>query len=313
MANSAGKKRMSWRALATSPRRRLLLAAIGAVVGMAIALVALLRALPPVANTVPPGYVAMVNGRGVLQSDFIAQVMEYTNEGYEDATPAQRAKVLRDMINEELLVQRAVALDLPETTIEVRSVLVAGVNMQVAQPALGKPATDEVLRAFYNTHKTDFTASGSMALTDLVLRVGGYENANQNSAQAMADAIEAAYQLRSGADQNYVMDHFGLVNSGRTDATDQYDSVVKQRLGQNLYAVARTLEDGQVSAPVVEPDGVHVLLMQKRTPERIAEFEKVRDKVYSAYRDDQRLRIDAENLQLLRREAHIVLAPDQQE
>ncbi len=198
---------------------------------MGIALLALLRALPPAVDTVPPGYVAMVNGRGVLQSDFLAQVAEYTNGNYEDATPAQRARVLHDMIDEELLVQRAVTLDLPETTIEVRSVLVAGVNMQVAQPLLGKPASDEALRAFYNAHKDDFTTSGTMTVTDLVLHVGGYENANQNSAQAMADAIEAAYQLRSGADPNYVMDHFGLVNSGRMDGTEQLDNGAKQRLG----------------------------------------------------------------------------------
>ena len=37
-----------------------------------------------------------------------------------------------------------------------------------------------------------------MSLRDLVLHVGGYQNADQSTAQAETDAAEAVYQLRSG-------------------------------------------------------------------------------------------------------------------
>jgi thiamine pyrophosphokinase len=54
---------------------------------------------------------------------------------------------------------------------------------------------------------------------------------------------------------------------------------------------------------------VHLLIMQRRIPERVADFDSVRDKVYSEYKDSERRRAAEENLAILRREAHIVLAP----
>jgi len=152
-----------------------------------------------------------------------------------------------------------------------------------------------------------------MNVRDLVLHVGGYQNANQTVAQAETDAVEAAYQLRSGADPDYVMNHFGLMDSGRMDGTEQLDFAAKLHLGDKLFQVARGLADGQVSDPVTDADGVHLLIMQRRIPERVADFDSVRDKVYSEYKDSERRRAAEENLKILRREAHIVLAPEASE
>lgn len=294
-------------------RRTLLLSACGALLGLVLAGVTLLRRTPPPVDSVPPGYVALVNGRGILMSDFEAQIMETQGVSLADATAEQKSAVLRDMIDEELLVQRALVLDLPETTTEVRAVAALAVKAQVAMPLLAQPVTEEQLKSYYNTHKATFTASGSMELTDLVLRVGGYQNANQSVAQAETDASEAAYQLRSGADRRYIMDHFGFEDSGVIDSGGQLDAYVKMRLGDRLYQVARTLQDGQVSDPVVDAGGVHLLIMHKHVPEQIADFESARANVYQDYREDLRQRAASQNLQLLRRDARILLAPGQRE
>jgi hypothetical protein len=299
--------------VAPGPQRALALPALGALLGLVLAGAVLLKRAPPPIESVPPGYVALVNGKGILMSDYIAQTLEVEGVSFEEATPTQRAKVLHEMINEEILVQRGLTLDLPETTTEVRNVMVAAVNTQVAQPTLAVPVSDEQLRAYYNAHKAAFTSGGSMTVTDLVLHVGGYENADQTIAQAETDAAEAAYQLRSGADRRYVTDHFGFTNSGRTDGSEQLDFAAKLKLGNKLFEVARTLQDGQVSDPLTEPDGVHLLIMDKRVPERSADFESARSEVYAAYRDDMRARADAQNMELLRRDAHVLLAPGQHE
>ena len=300
--------------VAPGPRRTLALSALGALVGLGFAAVTLLKRIPPPVETVPAGYVALVNGKGILMSDLEAQTLDVEGVSYADATPAQRSRVLHDMINEELLVQRALVLDLPETTTEVRNVIVAAVNTQVAQPALAEPVTDAQLQAYYDTHRAAFTTGGAMIVTDLVLHVGGYENADQSFAQAETDAAEAAYQLRSGADRRYIVDHFGFVSSGKTNGTElEEDFAVKLHLGGPLYKVAATLEDGQVSDPISEPDGVHLLIMDKRVPPRIADFDAARGEVYADYRDELRRRAGEQNIQLLRRDAHILLAPGQHE
>jgi hypothetical protein len=312
-ALSAEAPRRLLRTWAARAPRRLLLPALGVLAGAAAAAVNLLQQLPAPVATVPPGYVALVNGKGILMSDFISQTQETTGASFEEATPAQRGGVLRDMIDEELMVQEALTLDLPETTTEVRAAMNAAVGVQVAQPLLSTPLTDEDLKAYYEAHRERFMTAGAMNITDLVLHVGGYENADQTVAQAEADAAEAAYQLRSGTDLQHVMDHFGFVDSGRSDGTDQPDFAAKLHLGERLYAVALTLGDGQVADPLVEADGVHVLIMQKRTPQQFADFDAVRTQIYTEIRDAQRRKATQAYLEHLRRDSRILLAPGQHE
>ncbi len=124
-------------------------------------------------------------------SDFMTQTSTETSKEFEQTTPAERRNVLREMIDEELLVQRGLRLDLPETTTEVRETLATAVTRQAAEPQLAQPLTDAELHAYYEQHSRDYETDGSMTLRDLVLHVGGYQNVDQSTAQAQTDAAEA--------------------------------------------------------------------------------------------------------------------------
>ncbi len=296
-----------------NPRARRLLPVAAIIVGLVLAGAGLFRAAPLPRTAVPPGYVALVNQKGLLMSDYIAQTQVETSRSFAESTPAERSKVLREMIDEELLVQRALVLDLPETTNEVRGSLVSAVNAQVAAPILAYVPTDAELRAYYEKFRQNYTGPGSMTLHDLVLHVGGFENADQSSTQALADATEAVYQLRSGASLAYVMEHFGIVSSGRMDDTDQLDFAVKLHLGDRLYKVAALMRDGEVSEPVADTDGMHILVMVRHEFPKVVDFSAVRDRVYLDYRAAASSRATQENLNLLRSQAQILLAPGLQE
>jgi hypothetical protein len=220
---------------------------------------------------------------------------------------------LHEMIDEELLVQRGLVLDLPETTTEVRDIMASAVNAQVDAPLAAIAPTDEQLHAFYDRHRGKYTTGGTMTLHDLVLHIGGYENADQTLAQAQTDAADAVYQLRSGASIDYVKEHFGFVDSGRVDDTEQLDFAAKLHLGAQLYEAASHLSDGEVSEPIVESDGLHVLVMERRRPPRVADFSTARNQVYSDYRDAENRRAREQNLRILRSEAQILLAPGETE
>jgi len=305
----SGRLRHGLTAMLSAPQRSSVLPLLGVLLGLLCAGVAVFRGGTRPMTAVPPGYVALVNGKGVLMSDFIAQIATETGKKFEDATAAERARVLREMVDEELLVQRGLALDLPETTIEVRTAMVEAVNAQAGAPALAYEPTDAELLTYYQQNRARYTAEGSMVIRDLVLQVGGYQNANQTVTQAMIDATEAVYQLRAGAAPSYVIEHFGLTDTGRGSGDSLPDFAVKARMGEKLYAVAATLGDGQVSEPVQEADGLHILIMQQRTPPRPAEFNAVRSKVYNDYRTAQRASATSANLQNVRAQAHILLAP----
>ncbi len=290
------------------PARSALLPAIGAAIGVAVGGFGLFRAAPRTL-AVPAGYVAVVNQKGILNSDFMAQTASATGKPFEQTTRAERSKTLQAMIDEELLVQRGVLLDLPETTTEVRDVMIAAVNAQADAASRGTPPTDAQLKAYYDAHLANYSTTGTMQVRDLLLRVGGYQNANQSTSQAQTDAEDALYRLRSGAAVEQVMQHFGLVDSGRADPGAMPDFAAKLHLGAPLFPIAAALSDGQISEPIVDADGVHLLLMQSRQAPRLADFASVRAKVYADYVESVAKRAQDDELSMLRREAQILIAP----
>ena len=303
---SAMRSRLA--ALAARSQRTAALPVAAVVAGLVLAALGLLRPAPRTLGSVPPGYVALVNQQPILLSDFIHEVQSRTEEPFAETTPAQRRHVLRVMIDEELLVQRGVALDLPETTNEVRDTMAAAVNAQVVAPLLAIAPTPRQLQAYYDAHRAKYTLGGTMTLHDLVLHYGGFEDADQTLSQAELDAAAAVYQLRSGASIDYVEQHYGFVDSGRVSDGTELDFAAKIHLGPKLYPVAASLDDGEVSDPVVTRDGVHVLVMYQRELPALASYSLVRPQVYSDYREAEFQRADEENLQVLRDEAQILVA-----
>jgi hypothetical protein len=299
-------------AFARGPGRSAALPLVAIGLGLIVAGVGLFDKAPPAIAEVPDGYVALVNQKGVLMSDFISQTENETMKAFADTTPAERSKVLREMINEELLVQRALVLDLPETTIEVRDALVQGVEAQVSEPVWANMPTDEELRAYYEKTRADYTNGGTMSVHNLVLRVGGFQNADQSTPQALSDAAEAVYRLRSGASISYVIEHYGFAEATPYQ-DEELEFVAKMNLGEKLYEIATSLGDGDVSEPILDPDGVHVLVMERRWPPTIADFDTVRNQVYQAYRRAQRDQASAETVAVLRNQAQILIAPGEAE
>lgn len=295
--------------LIRGPCRGVALPLLGMTLGLMLSGLALFSRGTPQLSVPPAGYPAMVNGEGILMSDFIAETQTETQLPFEASTAAQRNRVLRQMINQELLVQRGLVLGLPETATEVRSAMADAVNAQAAAPALAEPTTEAALYAYYLARRSHYRAIGSMTVRDLVMHVGGYLNTDQTFSQAEADAIEAVYQLRSGAPIGGVMDRYGLVDSGRGGEGPQPDFAARLRLGERLYEVASGLSSGQVSDPVPMPDGVHILVTESRQSPAPESFPEARAQVYSDYRQALVSRAQAENLRLLRSQAQILIAP----
>jgi len=308
---SEARPRRSWsRSLALLRRgnRATLLAMCAAICGALIAGLGLLHK-PVERTTVPPGYIALVNDKGLLVSDYEALTAAFTGKAFQSTSVAERRQALRDMIDEELLVQRGANLDLPETTTEVRDAMKEAVNAQITAALKAEPPTDSDLKAYYEAHQADYSTPGSMSVRDLVLHVGGYQDVDQSTAQAETDAAEAIYRLRAGQPIDQVAEHFGMSDSGRSDSGEVADFAAKLHLGRKLFDAASALRDGEVSNPLSDSDGVHVLVMQHRNAPRSADFNSVRAQVYLDYMNAKSKAAQEEGLKLYRREAHIILAP----
>ncbi len=284
-----------WRLDQASARRSLLLCGAGAVIGLAIAGFGLFTAQGTRTLAVPPEDAALVNNVPILMADLVGQLRALYDVSLAQATREQKKKVLGDMIREELYVQRGVELGLPSDDTDVRQALVAGAEAAVSQDAMTARPSDEELRAWYDAHQETYAGEGQMTVQDFVLPGADVD-----------DAAKAVAALRSGASPASLV----LKSSGRVADGAEFYFAARLHLGDALFATARTMRDGDVSEPVVQPDGIHVLAMKRNQQPRPVRYEDAQDRVLRDFLADKVARLQVSNGRFLQTRADIKIAPE---
>ena len=295
-----------------STRRSIGMLALGALLGLVIAGYGLFTAKGTRSQGVPPEAMALVNGLPILRSDFMTQVQTQFATAFARSTSEQRRKVLADMIAEELLVQRGLEIDLSSYDPDVRGAMVAGVELEVTADVLAEQPSEPQLRDYYERHKAKYVSEGVMRLREIVSRATG----SVSLAQATSTAQEAVNALRTGQPLEAVMQRYDLVDSGRlmdagrVDTGDILEFAVKEKLGTEIYGVARGLRAGQISDTIRQRDGAHVIVMvQHRMPVQ-QDYTAAADQVWTDYKNDALARVRTANIRYLRSRAAITLSDD---
>lgn len=294
-----------WSLLKVGPRRSLLIYAAGATLGLALAGFSLFTAKGTEVRSFPPEDAALVNGRPILTSDFRTQTQIEAGVPFEQTTPEQRRKVLDEMIDEELLVQRGLEIDLAASDPDVRSAMVAGVDLQVDADVISQQPTRQQLWDYYQQHLDKYSSDGVMRVVDLVMPIG-----TGKVEDAIAKARQASLELNQGASPAAIEAKYGFKESGRIDQDDNFDFAVKAKLGADIYKAVKDLKAGQASQPLQQPDGVHVDLVTKRIASVKLDFDKAQDNVWQDFKKDAREQNERANLKYLKSRADIVLAPE---
>jgi hypothetical protein len=270
-----------WRDLGrVSFKRSVTLASIGAVIGLVTAGFALFTARGTSTLVVPAEDVALVNQQPIVRSDYQALLRTLYGVAENQATPRQRQRVLDDMIQEELLVQRGLELDVAAFDPDVRTAMVSSVEQSVAADAVSRQPKEADLRAFYDANQARYANQGVMTLRDLVFP----------SAEAAAKGV-------------------GGRDSGKVDGAEYYFAA-KIHLGDHLFEIAQRLPSGGVSAPVAMPDGVHVLHMIENQAPVARGFDAARAQVLSDYTLQAVKRLQDRQALFLRKRANILVAKD---
>lgn len=287
--------------------------ALGALIGLAIAGYGLFTAKGTQSHAVPPEDLALVNGRPILRSDFMTQVQTQFSLPFAQSSPAQRRRVLDDMLAEELQVQRGLEIDLPSFDPDVRTAMVAGVELEVSADVLAQQPTEQQLRDYYAAHVGKYVSQGQLRLRDLVARSGG---AGRSADQAMSDAQQAVTALRAAVPLEKVMQRYrledsrALLDSGQVDTGEVFEFAAKAKLGTEVYAAAATLHGGQVSDPIPQSDGVHVVVMVEHQMPVQQDYAAAADKVWNDFKNDAQMQVRAAEVRYLRSRADILLSSD---
>jgi parvulin-like peptidyl-prolyl isomerase len=296
----------------TSVRRSMVLLGSGALIGLLIAGYGLFTAKGTRSRGVPPEAVALVNQRPILRSDFMTQAQTQFTVPFAQNTPEQRHKVLEDMLNEELMMQRGLEIDLPSYDPDVRNALVAGVELEVTADVLAQQPTPEELRAYYDLHKDKYSSEGVMQLRDLVVKT----DAAQPLAAAHATAAQAVAALRKDQALEAVIKKYALIDSGHfmdaghVDTGDIFQFAVRAKTDDATFNATLPLKDGEVSEPIDESDGVHLILMLKHRFPVAQSFEEASNRVWTDLKNEAQSKVNAANISYLRSRADIIIAPE---
>jgi parvulin-like peptidyl-prolyl isomerase len=279
------------------------LCAIGALIGLAIAGIGLFSARGTATRTVPPEYIALVNQRPVLRSDFVAQLESETGETFEQATRAQRLKVLDEMIREELLVQRGLELDFAETDQPTRNALAMAMDQQALAEVTTSQPTEQQLREFFDKNPARYASDGILTVRHLLAP------ANSGTLeQRIQKAHETVSALRAGSPVEEVIARYSLTEP-RNDG-DEFYFAAKIHLGEALFAQALKLKDGEVTEPLQQSDGVHVVKVLKDKLPVPLTFERARLQVLTDLKNAQQERLMTATMKFLRERATILIASD---
>jgi hypothetical protein len=260
---------------------------------------------------VPPENVALVNQRPILRTDFIAQTEALYTMPFGETTLEQRLKVLQDMIREELFVQRGVELDFPGNDPDTRAALVAAVEQQVSASVMAARPSDAELRKFFEENPDKYSSEGLMTLHDLLL-----PNAKAEDPATMAKMRKAADALRGGTPlddvkKTYALEELGGGRGrGAPPGNEEFYFAQKIHVGEQIFSVALSLNDGEVCDPVGAEDGIHIVQMvsNKRPPP--VTFERVRSQVLNDFNDAGKKRLQDADERYLRDKAQILVADD---
>jgi parvulin-like peptidyl-prolyl isomerase len=101
-----------------------------------------------------------------------------------------------------------------------------------------------------------------------------------------------------------------LLDAGHVDTGEIFEFAAKAKLGAEVYAAAATLQGGQISDPIRQSDGVHVVLMLEHRLPVQEDYAAAADKVWTDYKNAAQAQVREAEVRYLRSRADILLSAD---
>ena len=280
----------------TRERRARWLLALGAAIGLATAIGSLVGGA--VERPLGPDVVAVVNDTPIRRDDYLRALGAVATDRRTPLDDADKRRILDRLIDEELLLQRGLALGLAERDRSVRAPLVAATIDLLART--NREPSDAELRAFYDAHREYFTDPGRVRVGQVFVRVEG-----RPESEARARADEALRRLRAGEPLATVRAALGDDEAAPIPDALLPIEKVREYVGETAARAVSDTDAGATSDVVRSSMGFHVLLVMERTPPDVPPFDAIVDRVRAEWRrraDDAALRSALDDL---RRQAKV--------
>lgn len=274
---------------------------LGAVLGLGLATAG---AFSSAKDSLPEAAVARVNGKVITR-----QALDFALERLGRKSPAltdseHRRRALDFLVEQELLIQRGLAIGLLDSDRTVRKALAMAMIDALVADVLKHEPTSQDLRAFYDIHTAVFSVPGQIQVQQIVFP------ANGDRRRAKAQAEQAAGALAAGIPFPNVQRRFGQAAGVPLPDALLPLHVLPRYLGPTLSQAALALEAREISQPLASPIGYHILRVAERQPERIRPYHEVQPEVRAEYFRRKRDAALQQFLDRLRKESTILLSSE---
>ena len=249
-----------------------------------------------------PGVAARVNGVSIDTDSVNRTVAGLDARARADVSSARKDVVSR-MIDEELLVQHALATGAAQTSPEVRAALVRSAITRVNEEAAAAPLSDRELTDYFSSHREAYATPARFEVTPFYFQ----SRSSPGAETALARANAAREALRNGQSPEQVAataDAFPF-QAPRQPITAH---TLSNYFGPQLATAVQHLAVGQTSS--IEPlgAGAAFFLLRRREGGEIPELAAVRELVAADAMRDRQERALQGLLAELRQSAHIDLS-----
>jgi len=200
---------------------------------------------------------------------------------------AARKRVLDRMIEEELLIQRALDLGLIHLDRKVRADLTASVITSVVSDIKASNPGEQELETFYNENKDYFTRPGRMMARQIFFRVTPKGKPVPEAGPGQSRAEKARARLVAGDAFASVKDELGDFEISPLPAAMLPAAKTREYLGPTMLRTLSELEVGAWSEPVRSGTGIHVAQVVEREPARTPPLATIREQVVIDWRRRQ--------------------------
>lgn len=261
-------------------RRTLWLLGLGATIGLTAAAASIVLPTGDRSQEAPTDAVALVNEDMIRRDDYLRLLAGFEADSKGPVDAETRAHILDRMIDEELLVQRALDLGLAQIDRRVRADLTNALISSIVSTAEDREPEPDELARFYDDQRDFFTRPGRLHVRQVFFRVP--TGANQREIFSRAHAAKDA--LRGGAAIESLRE-----TSGDAEVSPLPDTLLpalklREYLGPKATRAAAALQPGEVSDPIRSGVGIHVLQMVDRTPDVSPPLAEIEPQVRNEWR-----------------------------
>ena len=237
----------------------------------------------------------------VTQGNIDRMIEAFTRTWLRPPTQAELRGLVDDYVREEAAYREAVAMRLDVDDTIIRRRLRQKLEFLTHDLAAAEPS-DEELRAYLEQHAEDFRIVSRASFRHL------YLNTDRRGEGALREAQELLARLREGVapdDFAGLGDPFLLPSAfedvSETDVARQFGGV----FAEHLFDV----QPGAWFGPIESGYGLHLVLVERKTPGRRAELGEVRDQVVREWQVEQRRLTNEAFYQALLDRYEVVIEP----